>query len=215
MRYVRVIVADQRPVILQGLSSVLEAQRDFEVVAHCADGATCIEAIRTFQPDITIVGASLPDISGLEVLAIANSESLSTRVVFLATSVEGRDLQMLLAAGAYAVIPQDVNLETLVLTLRQVADDRGPSSSEQIARQEPSAMAEKSVTALTDRERQIMRLVSEGLSNKEIGRRLNLADGTIKVHLHHIFQKLEVGNRTALAAFAILQHDQSDSTLED
>ncbi len=59
------------------------------------------------------------------------------------------------------------------------------------------------LTVLTDRERQIMRLVSEGLSNKEIGRRLNIVDGTIKVHLHHIFQKLEISNRTVLAALAI------------
>jgi two-component system nitrate/nitrite response regulator NarL len=64
------------------------------------------------------------------------------------------------------------------------------------------------LTVLTDRERQIMRLVSEGLSNKEIGRRLNIVDGTIKVHLHHIFQKLEISNRTVLAALAI-SHDDS------
>ena len=215
MRCIRILVADRHPVILQGLSSVLEAQRDFKIVARCGDGTTFIEAIRTFQPDITIVGVSMPNMSGLEVLAIANCESFSTRVVFFATSVEARDLQMLLAAGAYAVVPQDVDLETLVQTLRRVADYRGPLSAEQVVRQEPNAIAEKSVTALTDRERQIMRLVSEGLSNKEIGGRLNLTDGTIKVHLHHIFQKLEVGNRTALAAFAMSQNDQSDSSLED
>ena len=63
------------------------------------------------------------------------------------------------------------------------------------------------LTVLTDRERQIMRLVSEGLSNKEIGRRLNITDGTIKVHLHHIFQKLEISNRTLLAALAISHKD--------
>jgi two-component system nitrate/nitrite response regulator NarL len=63
------------------------------------------------------------------------------------------------------------------------------------------------LVALTERERQIMRLVSEGLSNKEIGRRLNIADGTIKVHLHHVYRKLEISNRTVLAALAISQND--------
>ena len=212
MRYIRILVADRHPVILRGLSSVIEAQRDFKIVARCSDGTTCIEAIRTFQPDITIVGMLMPNVSGLEVLEIANCESFSTRVVFFATAVEARDLQKLLAAGAYAVVPQDVDLETLVQTLRRVADYRGRLSAEQVVRQEPNAIAERSLTALTDRERQIIRLVSEGLSNKEIGRRLNLTDGTIKVHLHHIFQKLEVGNRTALAAFAMSRHDQSDSS---
>ena len=66
---------------------------------------------------------------------------------------------------------------------------------------------------LTDRERQIVRMVSEGLSNKEIGRRLNITDGTTKVHLHHIFQKLDVGNRTALAALAISLNDKVNPSL--
>jgi two-component system nitrate/nitrite response regulator NarL len=66
-----------------------------------------------------------------------------------------------------------------------------------------TAIPEKYLTVLTDRERQIMRLVSEGLSNKEIGRRLKVADGTIKVHLHHIFRKLEISNRTILATLAV------------
>ncbi|MDH2403146.1 LuxR C-terminal-related transcriptional regulator [Bradyrhizobium sp. SSUT18] len=70
------------------------------------------------------------------------------------------------------------------------------------------------LTALTERERQIMRLVSEGLSNKEIGRRLSIADGTIKVRLHNIFQKLEISNRTVLAAIAISQHDRATAARE-
>ena len=74
---------------------------------------------------------------------------------------------------------------------------------------ERNVNAEKAVVALTERERQIMRLVCKGLSNKEIGRRLHIADGTIKVHLHHIFQKLEIGNRTALAALAISNEQTS------
>jgi two-component system, NarL family, nitrate/nitrite response regulator NarL len=80
---------------------------------------------------------------------------------------------------------------------------------------EQHAITEKPAQALTDRERQIMRLASEGLSNKEIGRRLNLTDGTIKVHLHHIFQKLEVTNRTALAALAMSQDMYPASSLDD
>jgi DNA-binding NarL/FixJ family response regulator len=211
MRCIRVIVADRHPVILQGLGSVIEVQRDFKIVARCVDGASCIEAIRSFQPDIAIVGVSMPDIGGLELLAIATSEGLTARIVFFANCIEAHDYETLIAAGASAVLPQDTNLEALVETLRRLADGRRPPSTEQVVGQEPSTTAEKSVTALTERERQIMRLVSEGLSNKEIGRRLNLTGGTIKVHLHHVFQKLEVGNRTALAALAISRNDQSDS----
>ena len=210
MRCVRVVIADRHPVILQGLSSVLEVQRDFRVVARCGDGASCVDAIRNFLPDIVLLGVSMPDISGLEILAIAKSENLAVRLVFFTAPVEEHDLRMLAAGGAHAVISNEVDTEILVQTLRQVADGQSllqSPSADQLMGREQSAAAEKAVTMLTERERQIMRLVSEGLSNKEIGRRLGLTDGTIKVHLHHIFQKLDVGNRTALAALAISRND--------
>ena len=216
MRCVRVVIADRHPVMLQGLSSVLEVQRDFRVVARCGDGASCIDAIRNFLPDIALLGVSMPDIGGLEILDMARSENLATRLVFFNAPVEERELEMLEAAGAHAFISDEVHPEVLVQTLRQVADGvrlLPLSSSDQVVHREQSAIAEKHVTALTDRERQIMRLVSEGLSNKEIGRRLSLSDGTIKVHLHHIFQKLEIYNRTALAALAISQYDNSNPPL--
>jgi two-component system, NarL family, nitrate/nitrite response regulator NarL len=109
-----------------------------------------------------------------------------------------------------------VDSDILVQILRQVADGKRLlklPSSDQVIFLEQSAIAERALTALTDRERQIMRLVCEGLSNKEIGRRLSITDGTIKVHLHHIFQKLEIGNRTALAALAVSQNEDTNPSV--
>ena len=202
MRRFRALIADRRPLILQGLSSLLEAQRDFVIVARCDSGTSCVEAIRNFRPHIVILGASMPDIGALEILAIASSQRLPAQLVLMAS--ESCNVQAFAAAGARAIIPDDIDLDALVQSLRQVAGGNRllPPSPDQAALGKQGGSVEKSVTALTDRELQIMRLVSDGLSNKEIGRRLNLSDGTIKVHLHHIFQKLEVGNRTALAALA-------------
>ncbi len=195
-----VVIADPHPVILEGLSKVLGAQRDFRIVARCRDGASCIEAIRRFAPDIAVLDVAMPDIAGLEVLAIVNSENLITRVVFFTASVAHRDLIRSASTGACSVILKDVDPTILVQTLRQVANGKKVL---------PAALSDwvEIVTdkSLTDRERQIMHLVSAGLSNKEIGRRLRIADGTIKVHLHHIYQKLDINNRTALAALAMSQ----------
>ena len=124
-------------------------------------------------------------------------------------SVEDSELVKSAAAGAYGVILKDAALEFLVKSLQQVADGQRLlplPSSDQVSR-EQSAVTENALTVLTDREHQIMCLVSEGLSNKEISRRLNISDGTIKVHLHHIYEKLEISNRTALAALAISQNE--------
>ena len=134
----------------------------------------------------------------------------STRVVFFTSSEVERELVMSAAVDGYSFISKDVAPEILVQSLRQIAGGRRllplPTVDQAVLR-EHSAITENALAVLTDRERQIMRLVSEGLSNKEIGRRLNITDGTIKVHLHHIFQKLEISNRTVLAAIAISQDD--------
>jgi two-component system, NarL family, nitrate/nitrite response regulator NarL len=218
MRCVSVVIADRNAVVLQGLVSVLTAERGFRIVACCSDGRSCMEAIRTLVPEIAILDVSLPGLTGLEVLAIANSERLSTRLVFFVAAVAERELVSAAAAGgAYGVIFKDAELETLVRSLRRVADGQrllSPRGLDQTASREQVNIAKpvNMLVVLTDREREIMRLVSEGLSNKEIGRRLNIVGGTIKVHLHNIFQKLEISNRTVLAKLAI-SHDDSVGVL--
>lgn len=214
MRCTSVVIADRHPVVLQGLTKLLGAQSGFKVVACCSDGTNCIEAIRSLAPDIAVLDMSMPGLTGLEILALVNSENLTTRLVFFTASIEHHELVISAAAGAYGVINKDVSPEVLLQSLRQVADGQRLlpllSSDQELARQQGDvAITENVLAVLTERERQIMRLVSEGLSNKEIGRRLRIADGTIKVHLHNIYQKLEINNRTVLAALAISHHDHA------
>ncbi|WP_024512599.1 response regulator transcription factor [Bradyrhizobium sp. ARR65] len=209
MHCVSVVIADRHPVVLLGLTYALGAGSGFKIVARSSDGASCIENIRRLIPDIAIFDISMPGLTGWEVLATANSESLPTRLVLFTASAGDREVATAAAAGAFGVISKDVTPESLVRSLRQVADGQRllplrPSKQVVSREQGKVAISENVLTVLTDRERQIMRLVSEGLSNKEIGRKLNITDGTIKVHLHHVFQKLDVSNRTVLAALAIL-----------
>lgn len=218
MHCTTVVIADRHPVVRQGLSSLLSADSDFNVVASCGDGTSCIEALRNLAPDIAIIGVSMPGLTGPEVLSIINSESLSTRLVFFTASDEENNLVMSAAADGHSVISKDVGPKVLLKSLRQVAAGQRllpPSSSDQPLSPEQGTITENMLDVLTDRERQIMRLVSEGLSNKEIGRRLNITDGTIKVHLHNIFQKLEINNRTVLATLAISRDDTPGGVLEN
>jgi two-component system nitrate/nitrite response regulator NarL len=205
-----VLIADRQPVVLRGLKDMLEADDDFEIVACCRDGKDCIEAIRRRAPEIVILETSMPGISGLEILALTNAERLPTRLVFFTSSIEDSELVMFAAAGAFGVILKDAEPGTIVQSLREVANGQKvlPLPPNEPAFPDRNVViAENALKVLTDRERQIIALVCEGLSNKEIGRRLNIASGTIKVHLHHIYQKLEISNRTVLAALAISQHE--------
>ena len=207
MRCVRAVIADRHPIVLYGLMRLIGEKGDFRVVASCGDGITCLEAIRDLSPDVALVDIFMPGLSGLDILAAVTSERLSTRILFLAASAQDRELIMAIARGAYGVVLKEAEPNVLMHCLRQVAAGRRllPFANDDVPRWQESAGSagtDNMLTVLTERERQIMHLVSEGLSNKEVGRQLNISDGTIKVHLHHIYQKLAVSNRTALAALA-------------
>ena len=207
-----VVIADRHPVVLEGLRNLLEAHGGFEIVACCGDGASCIDALRRFDPEVLVVAAAMPGLTPQEIISLVEVEHRKTRLVFFTASSEDRERLMKAATGEFSVISKDVMPDELVQSLHQVAEGKTlvvPPHEEDGVSQEQSRITQSVLATLTGREHQIMRLVSLGLSNKEIGRRLNLSSGTIKVHLHHIFRKLEINNRTVLAALAISADDGS------
>jgi VCBS repeat-containing protein len=210
MRRTRLVIADRHPIVLHGLISVIAAQQDFEIVASCTSGKRSVDALRNLAPDVALLGDSLPDVSASEILAIADAEHLPTRLVFFTASIEQGNLASAIADGACSGISKFASPETLLRSLRQVMDgisllpEPAPEASP-AEKEENGVNVEELLAVLTDREREIMRLVAEGASNKAIARQLNISDGTIKVHLHHIYQKLEISSRTVLAALVLSQ----------
>jgi DNA-binding NarL/FixJ family response regulator len=210
-RCVSVVIAARNP-ILYGLATLLRAVDDFNVVASCRDGASCIEAIRSLSPNLALLDVSLPGQGGLQVLAAIRSERLCTRVVFLSpdTSEKPTDPSTHRVPSKREAPPHP-----LLSFLREVA-----SEPKRLVLRSPNRLrygtrdaAKDPSTALTERERQVMRLVCEGQSNKEVGRRLNVPESTVKIHLHHVYQKLAIRNRTALGARAA--HAKERSLLAD
>ena len=211
---IRLVIVDRQPIVLQGLKSVLGAQHDFDVVASVSDGASCLDAIRNLSPDVALLADTLPDLTVSEILAIAKAENLSTRLVFFTES--DHDLTAAIAAGTCSAISKYAAPDTMLRSLRLMAK-RGvllqQSDLSPAAKGADSTKIEKMMELLTQRERQIVRLVSEGMSNKEIARKLSVSQGTVKVHLYNIFQKLEITNRTVLATIALLQRTSVFGTL--
>jgi len=208
-RCIRLVIADRQPIVLQGLISVFAAQHDFEIVASCNDGTSCLEAIRNFAPDVALVADTLPRLTVSEILGIAKAESLPTRLVFFTESESDGNLTAAIAAGACSAISKSANPDTMLRSLRLMTERiASPEQSQYLSpngKEADGTKIEKMLGLLTHRERQIVRLVSDGMSNKEIARQLNVSHGTVKVHLHNIFQKLEINNRTVLATIALLQ----------
>ena len=217
-RCIRLVIADRQPIVLQGLKSVFAAQRDFEIVASCSTGTSCLEAIRNLAPDVALLANTLPDLTVSEILAIAKAENLPTRLVFFTESESDDDLTAAIAAGACSAISKYANPDTMLRSLRLMTEriSASPERSQDLSpngKKVDGAKIEKMLGMLTHRERQIVRLVCDGLSNKEIARQLNVSRGTVKVHLHNIFQKLEISNRTVLATIASLQRSAGFGTL--
>lgn len=213
----RLVIADRQPIVLQGLRSAFAAQHDFEIVASCSNGTSCLEAIRNLAPDVVFLADTLPNLTASELLAVAKAENLSTRLVFFTESESDDDLSAAIAAGACSAISKYANPDILLRSLRSIT--KRSASPEQSQHGSPGgkeangAKIEKVLGALTHRERQIVQLVADGMSNKEIARQLNVSYGTVKVHLHNIFQKLEISNRTVLATIALLQRPSGFGTL--
>ncbi|WOH51820.1 LuxR C-terminal-related transcriptional regulator [Bradyrhizobium sp. sBnM-33] len=217
-RCIRLVIADRQPIVLQGLTSIFAAQHDFEIVASCRRGTSCLDAIRNLAPDVALVANTLPDLTVSEILAIAKAENLPTRLVFFAEPEGDDDLIAAIAAGTCSAISNYAHPDTILRSLRLMTERTSarPKPSQDLSpngKELDRAKIEKMLRVLTLREREIIRLVAEGLSNKEIARQLNVSPGTVKVHLYNIFQKLEISNRTVLATIALSQRSTGFGTL--
>ncbi|MBR1215572.1 response regulator transcription factor [Bradyrhizobium sp. JYMT SZCCT0180] len=200
MRRIRLVIADRRPIVLQGFASLLAAERDFEVVASCLNGTSCLEAIRNLTPDVVLVEDGFSDVTATELLTVADAENFSTRLVLYTASVARGDVADAIAEGVCNAISMRAKPETVLNSLRLVAPrpDRTRASKE-----ENGAIGEDVLAALTNEERKVMRLVAYGLSNKGIARQLNVSPGAVKADLDRIFQKLPIGNRSELTAVVL------------
>jgi len=212
VQQISVVVADDHPVVLRGITEILRAQPDISVVAACSCGRDATAAIQQFAPDVAVLDIVMPDLNGLDVLSSIERQGLKTRVVILtAVATEDRVLAAM-TRGAKGLLFKDAAPDDLVDCVREVAKGKlwFPNDAVGTLREHETGSREdskRSIGALTTRERQIALLVSEGLTDKLVAEQLNLAESTVKSHLHHIYRKLGIPNRTALSVLAITHRD--------
>ncbi|MET3843766.1 LuxR C-terminal-related transcriptional regulator [Bradyrhizobium sp. OAE829] len=202
MRRVRLVIADRRPIVLQGFASLLGAQPDFEVVACCLDGASCLAAIRSLTPDVVLLDDGFTDVTASDILAVVDDEALSPRLVFFTDTVACGDLARALATGACGAIPMNAQPGALVQSLRL----EKPGSDLARVGNEANGIASfgnNVLAVLTVNERTIMDLVAEGLSDSEIARVFGVSLEIVSMHIDHARQKLGINSRTELAALAL------------
>lgn len=204
---IRVIIADDQPLFLKGISDFLNSERDISVVDTCTDGAQALDKISRLKPAVAILNIAMPNINGLEVLTAANRETLPTRILFLTAHANPREIIAAMAADAYGFLQKDSQPDELLRCVRSIATGQKCVPFELLTNfQDNTRQGDRipiDTLLLTQREWKVMELAAKGLSNKEIARNLNVTAGTAKLHLYHIFKKVGVNNRTALATLAV------------
>jgi DNA-binding NarL/FixJ family response regulator len=203
-----VALADDHPLVLRGLAQLIATRPQFEIVATATDGNAAIDDIRRHAPDVAVLDVNMPKLSGLDVLRAAVTERLATRIVFLTASLTDERMLQAVNLGIYGIVLKDSAPESLLDCLDQVvaggrwlaADLVQSALMRETARRRTGRGP---IEALTTREAEVMRLVTSGLSNKQVARQLALSEGTVKIHLHNVYRKLNLGSRTALTVYAL------------
>jgi two-component system, NarL family, nitrate/nitrite response regulator NarL len=200
----RVILADDHPLVLSGLQALVNTTHEFQIVATCSTGAEASETIRTLEPDLAVLDVRMPDLTGVDILELIDKEGLGTRAILLSGSITDEEITRGVNAGAWGIVLKFAAVEELLECLHEVAAGRRflPRDVVDAAFDREAARRgdkEEYSRILTSREQQIAALVAQGLSNKLIAVKTRISEGTVKIHLHNIYQKLGVSNRTSLA----------------
>jgi two-component system, NarL family, nitrate/nitrite response regulator NarL len=200
---ISLVLADDHPIVLAGLENMLRRERDCRVVASCVDGIEAMRAISRYTPDVAVLDLRMPRMHGLAVLAQIQKEKLATRTVLLAAVLEDDDLVEAVRLGVRGIVLKEMAPTLVVQCVREVhaggqwLEKRSVSQAiEKLIRREEATRDMAKI--LTPRELQIAGAVASGLRNKEIADKLGIAEGTVKIHLHVIYEKLKIDGRMAL-----------------
>lgn len=196
---IRLVIADDHPVVREGLVAMINRQPDMCVVAEAADGRAAVEAVLRHRPDLTLMDLRMPRMSGLEAIHEILKNAPSSRILVLTTYDGDEDIYRALQAGARGYLLKDVFREELLEAIRNAVTGLRIVPPKVAAR-----LAEHlGESELTHRELDVLRLIVGGKSNKEIAEALSISEGTVKGHLNSIFNKLGVSDRTQAAISAL------------
>jgi DNA-binding NarL/FixJ family response regulator len=196
----RVLIADDHPLILAGIKRALESADGFEVVAEASSGSQVLPLISQTDPDLALLDLRMPEMDGLTCLDRIRKQHPKVKVVILSVSTDPEVVQTVLNHGAAAYVVKSVNPIDLSSALRQALEGTVFSA---VGLPEKTAQEDAVKAAgLTERETTILKALARGLSNEAIGKELWVAEQTVKFHLTNIYRKLEVSNRTEAARYA-------------
>ena len=207
MKPVRVVVADDHTILREGLVSLLNGSGECQVLAQAADGMAAVEAALAHRPDVLVVDLTMPRLNGLEVVRRGNAQAEGVRVLVLTMHNEEEYVLHAVRAGASGFLLKDTAGSELLAAVEAIAAGRGyfgGHAARVLAQQvqQPKARLEDPYRGLTDREREVFHLIVEGMTTKEIARKLDISTKTAENHRSRVLDKLEARNTAELIRYA-------------
>jgi two-component system, NarL family, response regulator LiaR len=200
---IRILLVDDHTVVRKGLRTFLSYDPDLEVVGEAADGAQALCLARELTPDLVLMDLLMPGMDGIEATAAIRRELPETEVLALTSVLEDASVVGAVRAGAIGYLLKDTQAEALCQAIKAAADGQVQLTPKAAARLMQAISAPQSPEALTERETEVLRLLAQGYSNKQIARNLNNTEKTIKTHVSRILSKLGVQSRTQATLYAI------------
>ncbi len=196
VRAIRVVLADDHALLLEGLRATIDAQTDLRVVATASDGERLLEAVRRFRPDVAVVDLKMPYMDGSTAIRRIRAERFAVRVLVLSALSDARSLREAIEAGADGFVLKTDSPQATLTAIRQVVAGQlvFPQGARRWLTRDPGA------EPLSEREEAVLELLADGRSNREIARTLRMSPNTVKFHLRNLYSKLGVTNRTQAAA---------------
>lgn len=192
---VRVLVADDHPIVRAGIVGLLETAEDIDVVAQAGNGAEAVDAATEQRPDLVLLDLQMPRMDGVEATRRILESVPGVRVLVLTTYESDESILRAIEAGASGYLLKAAPEAEILAGIRSVAAG-GVALAPQIAALLVARVQAPAAPTISPREAEVLQLVSEGLSNPQIARRLFISEATVKTHLLHVFEKLEVSDRT-------------------
>jgi two-component system NarL family response regulator len=196
---IRVLLADDHPVVREGLAAMLNRRADMEVIGEVADGRSAVQFCQEHQPDVTLMDLRMPEMGGVEAIVTIRQQFPKARIIILTTYDGDEDIYRGLQAGALAYLLKDTPREELLETIRAVC-----AGQRRIPPEVASKLAERITgPSLTERELAVLEQIVAGKSNREIGQALVITEGTVKAHVNNLLGKLGVSDRTQAVTEAL------------
>ena len=200
---IRILIVDDHSVVRQGLKMFLGLDPDLEVIGEAADGAEAVRLAHELTPDVVLMDLLMPVMDGITAIGIIRRELPDTEVIALTSVLEDASVIGAVRAGAIGYLLKDTESDELCRAIKAAADGQVQLSPKAAARLVREGRAPESPETLTVRETEVLRLLAQGQSNKEIAQSLTIGEKTVKTHVSNILSKLGVPSRTQAALYAV------------